>query len=163
MKKGFSGLSFTVNDHENPKINPDPSFDLLRVKSQFNGGFGEDCLHYGLPGGGNSGYQAVNLAFLLGAGTVLLLGFDMQGDHYFGKHPDGLVQNSPFDGFMRSFETVREKEIINCSRRTAMTCLRRASLESVLSSVQAQASRGNSSIKLPDCVSSDAIMPSDSA
>ncbi|MFV1983009.1 MAG: hypothetical protein ACC657_05650 [Thiohalomonadales bacterium] len=90
-------------------------------------------IHYGVSGGGNSGYQAVNLAYILGAKTILLLGFDMFGDHYFGKHPKTLVNGSPFDMFIKSFESItKDIEIINCTRKTALNCFPKMSLESVL-------------------------------
>lgn len=40
--------------------------------------------------GGNSGYQAINLAYHLGARSIVLLGFDMHregGAHWHGDHP----------------------------------------------------------------------------
>ena len=95
-------------------------------------GLGRDCIHYG----GNSGYQAVNLAYLLGAKTILLLGFDMFGTHYFGKHPDTLVSDSPYKKFMQSFETIDPRqygiEIINCSRQSALEHFTRHSIDEVL-------------------------------
>jgi hypothetical protein len=46
--------------------------------------------------GGNSGFQALNLAVQFGAKRVILIGFDMQLDHglhWHGRHPQGL--NNP--------------------------------------------------------------------
>lgn len=48
----------------------------------------------GLRSGGHSGYAAINLAYHLGAKTIVLLGYDMQPgpdgvQHWFGAHPDG--------------------------------------------------------------------------
>lgn len=46
--------------------------------------------------GGNSGFQAVNLAAQAGAARIVLVGFDLslaQGVHWHGKHPPGL--NNP--------------------------------------------------------------------
>lgn len=51
-------------------------------------------LTYGLGGGRNSGFGAVNLAYCLGADPIYLLGFDMKGDgkgnqaHFHSGHPD---------------------------------------------------------------------------
>lgn len=51
-------------------------------------------------GGGNSGYQAVNLAVHLGAKKIVLIGFDMKGSggkvHWHDAHPPGM--NNPRDG-----------------------------------------------------------------
>lgn len=49
-------------------------------------------------GGGNSGFQALNLAVQFGARKIVLVGFDMRldrGSHWHGKHPPGL--NNPSD------------------------------------------------------------------
>lgn len=45
--------------------------------------FFTDSIAHGIGGGANSGYGAVNLAWILGANPIYLLGFDMHGD---GKH-----------------------------------------------------------------------------
>jgi hypothetical protein len=90
--------------------------------------------------GGNSGYQAINLAFLLGARRILLLGFDMgygkSGKrHFFGDHPGGMNVPSPFPDFINSFRSVAAQapdlglEIVNCSRETALDCFPRAPIE----------------------------------
>lgn len=41
-------------------------------------------------GGGNSAYQALNLAVQLGASRVLLAGVDYTGEHWHGPHPSAL-------------------------------------------------------------------------
>lgn len=46
--------------------------------------------------GGNSGFQALNLALQLGCRDLILVGFDMHvrnGEHWHGRHPRGL--NNP--------------------------------------------------------------------
>jgi hypothetical protein len=87
--------------------------------------------------GGNSGYQAVGLAYQLlrqhatdleNVGRIILLGFDMQADgnsrHWFGEHPAKLNVVSNYTQFLASFETIHPHiyglEIINCTRRTAL-------------------------------------------
>ena len=48
--------------------------------------------------GGNSGFQALNIAVQFGARKIILVGFDMRldaGVHWHGKHPRGL--NNPGD------------------------------------------------------------------
>ena len=125
MKAGFSGVSHTINDQDKQK-NPKPEYDLIRHDSCHGIGLSKDKLNYGPPGGGNSGFQAVNLAYQMGAKTILLLGFDMFGTHFFGKHPNKLVQSSPFSEFIKAFETIgNEVEIINCSRQTVLNCFPR--------------------------------------
>ena len=85
----------------------------------------------GLRTGRNSGYQAINLAVHLGARRILLLGYDMQrtggAAHFFGEHPEGLRQPSPFETFLAAFPTLLGPlatlriDLVNCSRHTALT------------------------------------------
>ena len=91
---------------------------------------------HGLKTGKSSGYQAINLAVHLGAARVVLLGYDMQGQHYFGAHPDKSAP--PFALCLSHFASLVEPlraagvEVINCSRRTALTVFPRRQLEAVL-------------------------------
>lgn len=55
---------------------------------------------------GNSGAQAINLAYLLGARRLVLVGFDMRvgGDrrhHFFGDHPKPLTNGTNYALFVR--------------------------------------------------------------
>jgi hypothetical protein len=74
--------------------------------------------------GSNSGYQAIGLAIHFGATRILLLGYDMRGEHFFGKHPDGSAP--PFALCLSKFATLVEPlqklgvTVINCSRKTAI-------------------------------------------
>ncbi len=48
---------------------------------------------YTIGAGGNSGFQAINLAVLFGARKIILVGFDMRvdrGSHWHGDHTGGL-------------------------------------------------------------------------
>lgn len=93
--------------------------------------------------GQNSGYQAVNLAYLLGAKRIILLGFDMKlsGNqrHWFGDHPHPMNANSPYGAFMRNFSSIKPEdygvEIINCTRDTALDCFPCVELETALDSL----------------------------
>ncbi len=51
---------------------------------------------------GNSGAQAINLAYSLGARRLVLVGMDMGGSHFFGEHPKGLNVSTDFEGMKRS-------------------------------------------------------------
>lgn len=76
--------------------------------------------------GSNSGYQAVNLAYILGARRIILIGYDMhgKGTHFFGKHPAPLTNNTDYESFIAAFRAMNPKfygvEVINCTRRTAI-------------------------------------------
>jgi len=91
--------------------------------------------------GRNSGYQAINLAVLLGATRILLLGYDMQkgekGEtHFHGDHP--WHAPLPYDRFLMCFDTIVKPlqklgvEVINCSRRTALTVFPRMTIHEAL-------------------------------
>jgi hypothetical protein len=86
--------------------------------------------------GANSGYAAIHIAASAGAKRILLLGIDMQGGHWHGRHPHGL--NNPrefsFKRWIRYFNglaphlTERGIEVFNCSPVSALTCFPKASL-----------------------------------
>lgn len=91
--------------------------------------------------GSNSGYQALNLAVLLGAQRILLLGYDMQlgqggRQHWHPDHP--MRQRSPYGQFQRMYPTLVEPlraagvEVINCSRQTALKCFPRMPIDQAL-------------------------------
>lgn len=106
-------------------------------------GLGTDRIHTG----NNSGYQAINLAFLEGARRIVLLGYDMQhtgGRHHW--HPDHPRHLGNFNPGMP--ELCRPKftplaadlaragvTVINASRETALTCFTRQPLTDVLASI----------------------------
>ena len=82
--------------------------------------------------GGNSGYQAVGLAYHFGVTRIVLIGFDMQhrpGDppHWFGKHPQGLSNAGGVKDWAPRFNQLADDlraegvELLNCSLRTALT------------------------------------------
>lgn len=116
--------------------------DLLHVPSEAGDGLSADPLR--IRQGGNSGAQAINLARHLGARQVVLLGFDMAfapdgRKHWHGDHAPGL-RNPPehkLADWRASLATlaadaVREGlEIVNASRRTALTCFPRVALEAL--------------------------------
>lgn len=84
-------------------------------------------IHYG----GNSGFQAVNLAIHFGAARIVLVGFDMRDvkgkRHFFGDHPKGLRTSTAYTSFIRSFENAAKKlapgvEIVNATPGSALKC-----------------------------------------
>jgi hypothetical protein len=89
-----------------------------------------------LHGGGHSGYQAINLAMLAGASRILLLGYDFQGTHWFGKHPDNSRQDFPIwqEAARGTYNLAKNQgvEIINVSRETSLEEYPRRVLEEVL-------------------------------
>ena len=117
-------------------------FGVLYIKGEHKPGlsFDPQRIHYG----GNSGFQALNLAVLSGAKRVILLGFDMQPDgsgrmHW---HPDhariGNPQRNSFSRWLRAFHEAAPQltkagvEVLNCSRQTALDVFPRVALEDAL-------------------------------
>ena len=93
--------------------------------------------------GGNSGYQAIGLAYHLGARRIVLLGFDMQATdgktHHHGDYPErNLVQNSPFASWVNRFiilsAGLRRAGVvtINATPTTALKCFTQQPLEVAL-------------------------------
>lgn len=85
----------------------------------------------------DTGTSAINLAYHLGATTVLMVGYDMKGGH-FCKHP---LQNPPQDHFRRHLRPLAEMNadarqkgvrIVNCSPGSAVDAFERGELEAFL-------------------------------
>lgn len=128
----FQGLKFSVD----PVARHYPGVTILRK----TGDAGLELDPTAVRTGRNSGYQAINLAVHLGATRVLLLGYDMKGDHFFGHHPDN--SKPPFAICLQRFATLVEPlkaagvTVINCSRSTALTCFPHRSLEDALAPIE---------------------------
>ena len=137
----FAGLKVCLDDST-------PYRDVLvlkwqkKVPSGITLGYSDDPEY--LATGGNSGYQAVNLAGLMGAKRIILLGFDMQPvkgkTHFFGDHPPQLVtETSTYrDQFIPAFRTIapelakRGIEVLNCTEGSALDAFPMAQLNDVL-------------------------------
>lgn len=89
--------------------------------------------------GGNSGYQAINLAVQAGATQVVLLGYDMSdraGKHWHGKYTNGLPNTGThlFLEWIRNFERLATDletagvSVVNCTPSSALTSFRTADL-----------------------------------
>ena len=92
--------------------------------------------------GGNSGYQALGLAYQLGASYVVLLGFDMQASgtkiHWHGDHPACLGNSGPYDVWAARFvqmavDLIRVGvRVVNATRSTALEAFEKVSLDAAL-------------------------------
>lgn len=85
--------------------------------------------------GSNSGLQGMRVARdVFGATRILLLGFDMRGTHYFGRHKPPLPNTSEgrFQAHIRQFQKWRGPEVINCTPGSALTQFPTANLADVL-------------------------------
>jgi hypothetical protein len=102
-------------------------FNLNFVQGNNSKGLGHAIIHTN----GNSGSQAINLAYLWGAKKMRLLGFDMKpgedgAKHFFGNHPPRLVQQMLFAEWIKRLKPVAEDlakrgvEVINCTPGSAL-------------------------------------------
>ncbi len=88
----------------------------------------------------NSGVGAVALAVHMGAQRILLLGYDCQRTggkaHWHGDHPTGLGNAGSLNKWPAQFQKLardlRNFDIVNCTRETALTCFPRVNLEHAL-------------------------------
>lgn len=107
------------------------SFGLEFRAVHCEGGLSLD--HFVLKAGGtigNSGAQAINLAYLAGARRIVLVGFDMarlrNREHWFGDHPSGVHRQSPYPTFVRGMGDMARDldregvEVINASRESTL-------------------------------------------
>jgi hypothetical protein len=94
--------------------------------------------------GGNSGFQALNLAAQFGATRIILLGFDVQGEsggHWYGRN-NWMQANNPdqycYQRWQNAFRiaapdlVARGIDVINASRNSALTCFRRLAIASAI-------------------------------
>ncbi len=134
----FMGLLVTANS-QIPEANHAPINrvnELLYTEPKFGGG-------------GNSAFQAINIAALWGASRILLTGVDCMrpGEHHHGPHtfnnapgtnPIANARETTVVKWIKAFGEVapllaaRGVEVINCTRETALECFPRARLEDVL-------------------------------
>lgn len=114
-------------------------FGLNYVRHESREGLGRTALRTG----GNSGYGAVNLAYLFGAKRILLIGFDMKegpkGEkHWHPDHPKPLVQKQQFHEWIHKFKALADDlkaagvEVINCTPGSALKCFPTGDLETEL-------------------------------
>jgi len=137
-----------------------PLFQARKIVQNRNGGrqvakqFGLECVTCRdgekpstdpawIASGWHSGFQAVNIAALMGSRDIILLGFDCQKglsgkSHYFGEHPASIARASPYPLFAASWDKAAPHyeaagvKITNSTRRTAIKSLPRRRLEGAL-------------------------------
>lgn len=125
---GFAGLKFSIDPVARRHR------DVIVLRRGRDAGLETD--RGALATGANSGFQAINLAVHLGATRILLLGYDMKGNHWFGSHPDH--SKPPFAVCLSRFASLppalaaRGVTVVNCSRETALTAFPRVALEVAL-------------------------------
>ena len=139
VRANFKGELYTQYHNDSVKQYADRE-NLKSVPGKGSPGLGFDRIHHG----GNSGYQAINLAYLLLDGAnlkgsrIILLGYDMGNthgkSHFFGDHPTGM-SNGNYSNFVPAFSQLAADlkaegvEVINCSRHSALTQFKRGVID----------------------------------
>ena len=110
----------------------------------------QDRIHHGH----SSGFCLLNIAYLMGAERIILLGYDMKyasdydganrdpgstPRHYFGEYPSAMrhwpkvsVKEGIHVQLVRQYESVASQgliEIINCTPGSAVSCFRTCSID----------------------------------
>lgn len=135
---GFNGLKYSCNSIDK-KHKEYPGVNYIT----YNGTTGLDENGY-IRTGGNSGYQALHLAYNWGAKDILLLGFDMKPyknkNHWFGNYGDGL--NNPkertYKKWIENFNTIYKPlknngvAVYNANIYSSLDCFDKITVDSFL-------------------------------
>jgi hypothetical protein len=135
LKRDFAGELWTQSARSHKR------YGVKRWEGVSLPGLGKTQIHFG----NNSGYQAINLAYLFGATRIVLLGFDMKRDagklHFFGSHPYHKHTQGPDDAVMKrwcvNFDGLAADlksegvEVINATRSTALDSFPKQQLEQI--------------------------------
>lgn len=87
---------------------------------------------------GNSGCLGLAVAAQMNPQKILLLGADLKGTHYFGKHTRAGLRNTSsnqFQNMKRQFAAMRHLPVVNCSPDSELNCFRRGNLREELADV----------------------------
>ena len=134
---GEKWSSHNKRDAADDKLEVAEKYGINLVKGKHGKGFSTDpeFIHYG----DNSGFQAINLAIIMGATDIVLVGYDMRHvegkSHFFGDHPPGLFQRNEYGSFTHHFEKAPAPNgvtIINATPDSALKCYPMESLEDCL-------------------------------
>lgn len=95
--------------------------------------------------GGNSGFQALNLALQFGSRRIILVGIDATGtygkEHWYGRNTAWAMNNPDENNYRHwrlAFAVAAKQaaemgaEIVNASRDSSINCFRKASIQEVL-------------------------------
>jgi len=133
VRKVCPGASLWTCDHQ-----AETHYQLNRMKGVNRPGLGLNVLHTG----GNSGHQAINLAFLFGCRRILLLGFTMRVidgcKHWHPDHPAPLTQVVLPDEWRHKFTKMADDlkahgcSVLNCDPLSALTCFPMSTIEEEL-------------------------------
>jgi len=126
---GFQGERWSSHDAGiNDKSDVAARYPVRIIAGKPGSTFSRDpsVIHYGK----NSGFQAINLAILMGARRIILVGVDMQvrdgQRHFFGDHPKSLRNGATYRSWVPIFRNAARHlegvEIINATPGSALDC-----------------------------------------
>jgi hypothetical protein len=127
LHENFAGKKIGLNHPLQPE-------GVERLDYANEPGLGKTLVHTG----NNSGYQAINYAYLQGAKTIVLLGYDMSAGHWHAPHPTPLGNFAIADLCRPQFTQLAHElrvagvRVVNCSRSTTLKCFERMPLEALL-------------------------------
>jgi hypothetical protein len=113
--------------------------DLIRISVPANSNDISD--KFGTVGaGGNSAFQAMNMAVQMGATGIMLVGCDCGGEHWHGRHagPCHNPQESNFIRWRKAFDGVKPKldamgvDVVNCSPISKIKAYSKLTIEQAL-------------------------------
>lgn len=132
---GFAGEKWSLHCERSNKLETAKKYGLRLVASKIGKGFSLDpaVIHEGR----NSGYQAVNLAILMGGNPIVLVGFDMRGNTHFCERPKGVVAPKDYSVFASAFDEAalllpKHIKVLNATPDSKIAGFRRVELDDVL-------------------------------
>jgi hypothetical protein len=132
----FKGLKYSIRNHASYPAD----INILRKSNKFGLEEAKDALCHG----NNSGYAAINLAYLLGVKRIVLLGYDMHNDgkrsHYHEGYPvpatgDNIYRDQFVPGFEILADLLKQKkvEVYNASTTSSLRVWPKITFEQALS------------------------------
>ena len=126
---------FDVRPDDSSILKPYPGIDMILSSGEYGWDDRDDRIRTG----GNSGYQALQIAIKLGATTIGLLGYDMHAEgensHWFGEHPGGDGDPAKYNKWIERFPDIKKAadekgvKIYNCTPNSALDCFPRCDIE----------------------------------
>jgi len=127
---GFHGEKWSTHhkgvSNDKTHVAEEYGVNLVRGgRAQYKGfSLDPDVIHYG----DNSGFQALNMAVLLGSTYIVLVGYDMSHKgkgHFFGEHPAGLHNQKHYERWVPEFDAAAKNlpegvKIINATPDSAL-------------------------------------------
>lgn len=137
----FKGERWSTHgkEHYDNKLAIAKKYRVRLVHGRHGKSFSSDpaVIHYG----NNTGLQAIGLAihWMRKPGRIVLVGLDLRGGYFFGRHPRWGTNDPPLGSYARYYEEAAKAlpegiEIINASPISSLRCFKMVGLNEALSS-----------------------------